>query len=119
MFEDEINMLSPYEAYIIIGTRLKDTYASAFYAYENAKMEIEHKNTKFPDCYLKRTSTYIKSLETDYEVMKILKSDLDEKSLTECQQEQFHAYDDLFQKVEKLLKNLDIFLSQYNVDLTI
>lgn len=119
MFEDEVSNLTPYEVYMIAVSNLKDNYISAFGTYKRGVMEVKCKNTKNPNYYLEKVAIYSKYLKRDYEVAKIFKADVDENSLTESQQEVFHSDDDLYPKTEELLKDMESFLSEYNVDLTI
>lgn len=119
MFEDEVNKLTPYEVYMIAVSGLKDNYSSSLGVYERGVMEVKFKNTNNPDYYLERVATYMKYLKRDYKVAKIFKSDVDENSLTEHEQEVFHSDDDLYPKAEELLKEMEAFLSQYNFDLTV
>lgn len=119
MFKDEVKNLSHYDVYILSVIELERNWQFANAEYEQGKFEIEFKNTQYPDYYLNRVSSYKNSLKNDYEIVKLFRSNIDKQTLDEYQKERFTFDKEFFEKVEKLLANMDKFLSQHNIDLTI
>ena len=118
MFEDEIKNLKPFERYIICYGSLQDTYSFASNSYKESYLKIKFENTKYTQYYLDNITIYTSRLESRLYVVKICKEDIDENTLTASQKQQLKSCEDLLNKVETLLNDMNNFLYKYNIELS-
>ena len=111
MFEEEIKNLKPFERYIISYSSLQDTYSFASNSYKESYLKIKFENTKYTQYYLDNITIYTSRLESRLHVVKICKEDIDVSTLTEYQKQQLKSGEDLLNKVETLLNDMNKFLS--------
>ena len=119
MFEDEIKNLKPFESYVICYTSLQDTYSFALYSYKESYNKIVFENTKHTQYHLDNIATHKKLLESRLHIVKICKEDIDVSTLIASQKQQLKSGEDLLNKVETLLNDMEKFLSKHNIELSI
>ena len=119
MFEEEVKKLSAFDVYVMSVYNLKDLYFFANGAYSEALSEIEFKKTPMSDYYIKKLIQYRNKLESDYGTVRMLKSKVVKRNLNQYQKMALSSNDELFEKVKKLLANMNNFLSQHDIDLSI
>ena len=119
MYEEEFKKLSTLDRYIINHSDLGDTYLFALEAYKNGYKKIEFENAKNIQYYLDEIATFRNGLNTRYEYMKMLKSEIDIKSLDSFYKKQLESDNVFFDKIQILLNDMDNFLKKHNVDLSI
>ena len=119
MFEGEFKNLSNFDVYTLSVYALQDLYFFANGAYSEALHEIEFKRTQNQDYYLRKLSQYRHKLESDYNIVKTLKSQVVKLNLNQHEQQTFNSHKELFKKVQKLLINMDKFLSQHTIDVSV
>ena len=119
MFKEEIKNLTPYDKYIIIVEDLKDSYRFANAEYQHGQFEIQFNNTEYANDYLEKINTRRNKLQRDYDLAMKIKANVNIETLDTIEKQLFDAENSLFIAIQELLKKMENFLSQHNIELSI